>query len=102
MLMLGSQTPILAARCIGRTITLTLCTGQRVNKDGEFETVDYVFIGKVTPKQATRRLRKAFNDETININKTEQDTDYYKMPLSRFLAVSLAYMNEENGDSDND
>lgn len=85
------QLPMFGGRKgIGRSVTLTYCTGSRVDRE-EQTMVDFacVWVGKVTCEQATRRLRKVTGDDTLTIYKAEQDTDYYSIPLETFVRLAI-------------
>lgn len=73
-------------RDIMRTISVTGCSGQCINALGEFEPFSDVLEGIVgDPRQATIRLRKIHNDQTITINHTEPHVGQYVLSAEDFV-----------------
>lgn len=61
------------------------CSGQRVSETGEFVDFSGTLMGRVTPVTATKKLRKALNDQTITINHVEEHCEVYVMPVEEFI-----------------
>lgn len=77
---------------VGRTVTISHCNGQAINKDrGDPEFVDFDFsvYGMYTPERATRYARRAFKDNSIIIFNVEHETGYYQMPLEEFMQTAV-------------
>lgn len=74
-------------KTVGRTVTVTECNGQRVNRtSGEFVDFVHTLVGEHTPEQATMICRRM--DPSITINNVEVFTDYYTMPTDKFIALA--------------
>ena len=73
-------------RKVRRSVTLTACNGQRVNRDtGEIENYTETLVGTYDALKATRALRRSERDETIVILNTETETDIYEMSIYDFI-----------------
>lgn len=73
-------------RKVRRSVTLTACNGQRVNREtGEIEDYTEVLVGTYDALKATRTLRRSERDETILILNTETETDIYEMSIYDFI-----------------
>lgn len=72
-------------RTIKRTVTATLCLGQRLNALGEFEDFDATLFRRITAAGATKYLRRKHKDETITINRVETVTDTYELSFEDFV-----------------
>ena len=72
-------------RDIRRTITISVCFGQRVNALGEFEDFVEDITHATTADKATRHFRRKYGDESITINKVERVTDTYYLSEDEFL-----------------
>lgn len=74
---------------IKKKIYTSKCSGQRVSETGEFVDFSDTLLGRVTPVTATKKLRKARNDQTITINHVEEHCEVYVMSLEEFIACAL-------------
>ena len=72
-------------KVIKRTVTATMCLGQRLNALGEFEDFDATLFRRTTAAGATKYLRRKHKDETITINHVETVTDTYELSFEDFL-----------------
>lgn len=73
-------------RSIKRTVSLTACTGQRLNPlTGGFEEVCEVLEGLWDRDGAQRHLRRVRHDTTITIASVEQDTHVYVLSGEDFF-----------------
>ena len=72
-------------RPIRKTVTLTVCFGQRLNALGEFEDFVEDLPRAITAERATKYFRRKYKDDTITINHTEEDTSTYELSLDGFL-----------------
>lgn len=91
---------IMRSRPIGRTIVLSHCNGQRVNrKTGEFEDFCPVLYGQLSAAAAQKYLRAKFQDDSIIIANIEQDIDYYEMSAEDFIknAIRRSEKNKQEG-----
>ena len=71
---------------IVRTVSVTGCSGQCINALGEFEPFSDVLEGIVSnPRQATARLRKRHNDQSITINSCEPHIGKYVLKAEDFF-----------------
>lgn len=70
---------------IVRTISATACAGQRVNALGEFEDFCDVLQGIWDARQATAKLRRKWNDQTITINNVEPSISKYRLSSDDFF-----------------
>lgn len=75
---------------IGRTITITHCTGKCV-VDGEFVDYNETLIGDYNLQSATNTIRRRTKDNTIVITNIEKDVDYYSVPLDVFIETAIKY-----------
>lgn len=73
------------ARDVSRTITISVCFGQRVNALGEFEDFVEDVTRGITAERATAYFRRKYGDETITINHVETATDTYYLTEEEFL-----------------
>lgn len=74
------------AKDVERTITVSVCFGQRVNPiTGEFEDFTADLTRSITAERATRLFRRQYEDETITVNKVEMMTDTYYLTEEEFL-----------------
>ena len=73
---------------ITRSITTTACIGQRVNQYGEFEDFCDVTTFPTNVEKASKYFRRKYNDQSITINKTEQETHVYYMSVEEFIACA--------------
>lgn len=83
---------------IGRTVVITHCWGQRV-VNGEFVDYKEDLFGDYDSDRATTTLRRRTGDQTITITRTEQDSDYYSMPVYLFVETAIKY-NQNKGEND--
>ena len=72
-------------RDIVRTFAATGCVGQRVNALGQFEAFTDALEGLYTEAEATKKLRKIYDDETITINHVERDSHRYRLSAQDFI-----------------
>lgn len=73
-------------RKIGRTFTLSKCTGSKYNLETkEMEDFYFEIWGRYTPKRATSYANKKWKDETIVIFNVEYDEQYYKISIEDFI-----------------
>lgn len=83
---------------IGRTVTFSHCSGQRV-EDGVFVHFEFDLLGDYAdPVKATNTLRRRLSDPSITITRVEQDSGYYSMPIKKFVETAIAY--KEGGKHD--
>lgn len=75
---------------IGRTITISRCTGKYV-VDGEFEDYEEMLIGDYNLQSATNTIRRRTKDNTVVITNIEKDVDYYSVPLDVFIETAIKY-----------
>ena len=81
---------------VSKKITCTACSGVRVNPEThEFEDFFEIMVGRFTPTQASRRLRREHSDTTITIRTCELETDVYRMPTLRFMALATKIEEEK-------
>lgn len=74
---------------VSKKITCTACSGVRVNPGThEFEVFCEIMVGRFTPTQASRKLRRAHSDPTITIRACELETEVYRMPTLQFMALA--------------
>lgn len=73
---------------IKRTITTTACIGQHVTELGEFADFVDVIPKDVACDEASRILRKKWDDESIVINIVEPETSEYSMSVDEFIAAA--------------
>lgn len=73
---------------ITRSITTTACIGQHVNQYGEFEDFCDVTSFPTTEEKASKYFRRKYNDQSITINKVEQETHVYYMSVEEFIACA--------------
>ena len=72
-------------RDVSRTVTISVCFGQRVNALGEFEDFVEDLTRAITPERATRLFRKRYRDDSITINRVDTMTDEYYLTEDEFL-----------------
>lgn len=75
---------------IGRTVVITHCWGQRV-VNGEFVDYQEDLFGDYDSDKATTTLRRRTGDQTITITRTEQDSEYYSIPIQLFVKTAIDY-----------
>lgn len=81
---------------VSKKITCTACSGVRVNPEShEFEDFCEIMVGRFTPTQASRKLRREHNDPSITIRACELDTDIYRMPVLQFIAMATKVEDKE-------
>lgn len=80
-------------RDIRRTLSVTVCFGQRLNALGEFEYFCDNVFRPTTPERATRYFRRKYGDDTIVINHVETDTSTYALSFEDFL--NYAHVEED-------
>ena len=73
---------------ITRSITTTACIGQHVNRYGEFEDFCDVTAFPTDEAKASKYFRRKYNDQSITINKVEQETHVYYMSVEEFIACA--------------
>lgn len=73
---------------------MTHCYGQRV-VNGEFVDYQEDLFGDYDSDRATTTLRRRTADQTITITRTEQDSDYYSMPVYLFVETAIKYNNDK-------
>ena len=77
-------------RSIKRTVTLTACTGLRLNPlTGDFEEVCEVLEGLWDREGAQRHLRRVRHDTTITISYVDQCTHVYVLSGEDFLKYAV-------------
>lgn len=81
---------------VRRTLTVSVCFGQRLNALGEFEDFDETIFRATTPERATRYLRRKYGDDTITVNRVESDTSVYELSFEDFL--KYAHIVEDEND----
>lgn len=79
---------------ITRSITTTACIGQHVNEYGEFEDFCDVLTFPTTAEKASKYFRRKYNDQSITINKVEQETHVYYMSVEDFIACACERVKE--------
>lgn len=81
---------------VSKKITCTACSGVRVNPEShEFEEFCEIMVGRYTPTQASRKLRREHSDITITIRACELETDVYRMPTLQFMALATKVEEEK-------
>lgn len=88
-------------RDVSRTITISVCFGQRVNALGEFEDFTEDLTRPTTAEKATRLFRRKYRDESITINRVDTVTDEYYLTEDEFLKYAHI-RGEENISVDQD
>lgn len=82
-------------RDIRRTLTVSVCFGQRLNALGEFEDFCEDLFRPTTPEKATRHFRRKYHDDTITINCVETDTSTYRLSFEDFLQHAVVEESED-------
>lgn len=81
---------ILGGKAIGRTLILTHCNCVFYNSDIEaMEETEFILPGKLSKSSAQLKLRHAMKDETIIVISVKHATDYYSVPLAKFLEIAM-------------
>ena len=88
-------------KAIKRTLTVSVCFGQRLNALGEFEDFTEDLFRATTCERATRYFRRKYGDDTIVINHIESDTSTYVLPFEDFLRYALIEGEGEVENTDN-
>lgn len=85
---------------VARSITVSHCTGQRLNPNTkgppDFIDFSYDVYGCYTPERATRYARRTFSDNTIVINNVEMETRNYATDVETFISVAERTDNNDN------
>lgn len=72
-------------RDIRKTVTVSVCFGQRINALGEFEDFCDSVFRAIRADTATRYFRRKYGDQTITVNHVESDTSTYSMSFEEFM-----------------
>lgn len=64
-------------------------------EDGEFVDYQEDLYGDYDSDRATTTLRRRTGDQTITITRTEQDSDYYSIPVHLFVKTAIAYQQDK-------
>lgn len=68
-----------------RTVTVTMCYGQRMNDNMEFVDFCEPLIKDTDCAGATRSFRRLYHDRSITINHVEKETGRYRLSPEDFL-----------------
>lgn len=73
---------------IRRTFYATHCYGVRKGQDGRLTPFEDTILSAVTPMQATRRLRRMYNDPSIFVEDVDVVEEHRVMTATKFRELA--------------